>query len=320
MPLVASRGIFVSEMPSLAVIDLGSNSLKVSVMDADSQVELGRRAESVRLFQAGEEGAPLPSGAQDAALAALGRLLDFARGKGAGRIVILGTSALRESRNRQAFADRVRTETGLPLTIVSGEVEARLIAAAVRSDPAFQGHANILGFDLGGGSLEVIELRGARCVLARSFALGSVRLTNGYLRGGLGKVDELDQASIRTHLVGALQGVIPPGAAESHLIVGGGGAFAATALYLEAIGEPPVGGRLPVLRIRELKDHVCDLTMPERLKIPGLPADRADIMPAALITLCTLADMTGAEAFHLTHRGLRHGVVELMLGPSAELL
>jgi exopolyphosphatase/guanosine-5'-triphosphate,3'-diphosphate pyrophosphatase len=177
-----------------------------------------------------------------------------------------------------------------------------------------------MAFDLGGGSLEVTALRGQHYVLARSFPLGSVRMTNGYLRGGAGVVDELDQASIRTHLMGVLQTVIPANAAENYLIIGAGGAFAAVALHLEAMGEPPVGGRLPVLRIRELRDRMCALDLAARRKIPGIPADRADIMPAALITLCVLADLTGAESFHLSHYGVRHGMIELLLGPSGENL
>jgi exopolyphosphatase/guanosine-5'-triphosphate,3'-diphosphate pyrophosphatase len=208
----------------------------------------------------------------------------------------------------------------VPLTIVSGEVEARLAAAGVRADPAYQAYADILSFDLGGGSLEVSVLRGQRCVLARSFPLGSVRLTHGFLRGGNGPVDELDQLSIRTHLLASLQTVVPAGAAEKFLVIGAGGVFAAVALHLEALGEAPVGGRLPLLRIRELRDRMCATDLAGRQAIPGIPADRADIMPAALITLCVLADLTGAEAFHLSHYGVRHGMIELLLGPSGEHL
>lgn len=307
-------------MNTVAVVDLGSNSLKVSVVDAVTRSELGRRSESVRLFPAGEEGAPLSPEVQEAAIAAIGRLVEFAREKGATRIVLLGTSALRECRNRIAFGERVQAALGLPLTIISGETEARLCAAAIRGDPAFKGYPNLLAFDLGGGSLEVMVIRGERCVVARSFPLGSVRLTQGYLRGGQGAVDELDQSVVRTHVHGMLSKVIPARAAEDYLIVGAGGAFATAALAFEAMGEPSGAGGLPVRRIRELKDKVCATTLAGRNDIPGLPADRADIMPAALITLCTLADLTGAEAFHLTHRGIRHGMIELMLGPSGDLL
>jgi len=307
-------------MSAIAVVDVGSNSIKVAVVDAQDRRELGRLTESVRLQQDAQPGDPLPVEAQEEAAAAIGRLLDFARSKGATRFTVLGTSAVRECANRQAFAERVRQVTGVPLTIVSGEVEARLAGAGVRTDPAYQAYENILAFDLGGGSLEITAIRSRHFVLARSFPLGSVRLTNGYLRGGAGIIDELDQLSIRTHLLGALQSVIPAQAAENYLILGAGGAFAAVALHLEAIGEPPIGGRLPVLRIRELRDQLCALDLAGRRKVPGIPPDRADIMPAALITLCVLADLTGAEAFHLSHRGVRHGMVELMLGPSGEHL
>lgn len=307
-------------MTTIAVIDVGSNSLKVAVVDAVTNAELGRASEAVRLHPVGADAGRIPTAVQCEAAQAIGRLVTFARAQGATRVALLATSAVRESDNRQDFAQRVLAETGLPLTIVSGEVEARLAAAGIRSDPAYQGYANILAFDLGGGSLEVMALRGPQCLLARSFPLGSVRLTQGFLRGGEAVVDELDQASIRTHLLNVLGAVIPHQAAETHLIVGAGGAFAAVALHLEAMGEPPVGGRLPVLRIRALRDRLCALTAAERRQIPGIPAERADIMPAALLTLCVLAELCGAEAFHLTHRGVRHGMIELMLGPSGELL
>ncbi len=307
-------------MSAIAVVDVGSNSIKVAVVDGRDRSELGRLTESVRLQQDASAGEPLPFEAMEAGAAAIGRLLDFARSKGATRFTVLGTSAVRECANRQAFAEKIRAVTGVPLTIVSGEVEARLAGAGVRTDPAYKAYANILAFDLGGGSLEVTAIRGQHCVLARSFPLGSVRMTNGYLRGGAGAVDELDRLSIRTHLMGVLQAVIPAKAAENYLIVGAGGAFAAVALHLEAIGEAAVGGRLPVLRIRELRDQMCAMDVEARRKVAGIPADRADIMPAALITLCVLAELTGAEAFHLSHRGVRHGMVELMLGPSGEHL
>jgi exopolyphosphatase/guanosine-5'-triphosphate,3'-diphosphate pyrophosphatase len=307
-------------MSVIAVVDVGSNSIKVAVVDGSDRGELGRRTENVRLQPEGHPTDPLAAEAMASAAAAIGRLLDFSRSKGATRFTVLGTSAIRECANRQVFAELVREVTGVPLTVVSGEVEARLTGAGVRTDPAYAAYRNILTFDLGGGSLEVTAMRGSSTVLARSFPLGSVRMTNGYLRGGATVVDELDQMSIRTHLLGVLQQVIPANAAENYLIVGAGGAFAAVALHLEAIGEAPVGGRLPVLRIRGLRDQLCALDLDARRKVPGIPPERADIMPAALITLCVLADLTGAEAFHLSHRGVRHGMMELMLGPSGEHL
>jgi exopolyphosphatase/guanosine-5'-triphosphate,3'-diphosphate pyrophosphatase len=319
MASAASSSISFSDMTLLAVVDLGSNSLKVSVVEAASRREVARASEAVRIFPAALGEFTLPRETQVVAAEAVRRLVDFARGHGATDIAILGTSAVRDCANRAEFAALVRATAGVPLTIISGEVEARLVAAGVRTDPALAACAHLTIIDLGGGSLEVATVRGSQVVRARSYPLGSVRLTHGYLRGGEGVVDELDQSSIRDHLVRTLGPGLSPQSAEAGLVVGAGGVFSAVALHLEALGEPVVNGHLPVRRIRELKDKLCALPLAERRAVPGIPAERADIMPAALLTVCVLADLTGAESFHVTHRGLRHGMVELMLGPSGPL-
>ena len=307
-------------MSALAVVDIGSNSIKVSVLDRVSGRELQRASEQVRLFPATAGEVTLSPETIEAGAHAVARLVELARAQGAEQILLLGTSALRECSNRADFDARLRALTGLGLTVVSGEVEARLAADGVRSDPALAGYGHLFAFDLGGGSLEVMEVRGERCTLAKSFPLGSVRLTHSLLAGAGGPISEPAQVAFRFEVLKSLGDVIPPKVADRALIVGAGGAFSAIALYLEAIGEPPVGGRLPLLRIRELKDKLCRMQPAERLTLPGIPADRMDIMPAALMTICILADFTGAEAFHLTHRGVRHGMVRLMLGESGKHL
>jgi len=306
-------------MSTLAVVDIGSNSIKVAVLDRLSGRELLRASESVRLFPVVAGECILPADVLEAGAQAVARLVVIAREQKADPIVLLGTSALRECGNRADFDAKLRALTGLGLTLVSGEVEARLAADGVRSDPALAGYQHIFAFDLGGGSLEVMEIHGQRCTLARSFPLGSVRLTHTLLGGALGPISEPAQVAFRFDVLKSLGEVIPAQIAERALIVGAGGAFAVIGLYLEALGEPPVGGRLPLLRIRELKDKICRMTADERRSLPGIPADRLDIMPAALLTLCILADLTGADAFQVTHRGVRHGMVQLLLGESGKL-
>lgn len=305
-------------MNTLAVVDIGSNSIKVAVWDRLSGREISRAAESVRLFPAAAGDIVLSNETIEAGAQAVAKLVAVARERKADPVVLLGTSALRECVNRADFDARLRALTGLGLTVVSGEVEARLAADGVRSDPALAGYQHLFAFDLGGGSLEIMEIRGQRCTLARSFPLGSVRLTHSLLAGATGPISEPAQLAFRLEVLKVLGDVVPAKVADRALIVGAGGAFSVIGLYLEAIGEPPVGGRLPLLRIRELKDKMCRMSAVERQGLPGIPADRLDIMPAALLTLCILADLTGADAFHVTHRGVRHGMVQLLLGESGK--
>jgi exopolyphosphatase/guanosine-5'-triphosphate,3'-diphosphate pyrophosphatase len=203
--------------------------------------------------------------------------------------------------------------SGMPLTIISGEVEARLAALGVRVDPVYADYKNILAFDLGGGSLEISKLHGKQCTFARSYPLGSVRLTSQLQSRQDGVIDEAHQLNFQAIIQSQLKDAMLNEAARDSLIVGAGGAFTAIALYLESAGEAAVAGRLPALRIRELKDRICKLTTEERKKLKGIPADRIDIMPAALLTICVLADLTQAEAFYLTHHGVRQGMIQLLI-------
>jgi exopolyphosphatase/guanosine-5'-triphosphate,3'-diphosphate pyrophosphatase len=306
-------------MSLIAVIDVGSNSLKVAVFD-QQQREIARATEAVRIFPQQSGPLVITPEVMTSAVQAIQRLVDFARGKGAERIYILGTSAVRDCQNRKEFDAAIQNATGLKLIVISGEVESRLVGKAVRQDPAYREYHNLLAFDLGGGSLEVVRMQGDYCTFAQSFPLGAVRLTQEFFADSKRKMSEGTQATIRNYIQSVLGPVIPRTLAENFLMVGAGGVFSVVALYLEAVGEPPVGGRLSILRIRELKDKMCGMTLEERKQVPGVPADRADIMPVALITVCVLADLTGAEAFYLTHRGIRHGMVDLILGPSGNLI
>ena len=303
--------------PIIAVVDIGSNSLKVTVVDTTSMKELGRSSESIRLFPSGENPVKLDAEKIELGAQAVARLVKFAEVHGAQKIVLLGTSAVRECVNREDFSDKIMAVCGMPLTIISGEVEARLAAQGVRVDPVYANYRNILTFDLGGGSLEISKLHGKQCTFARSYPLGSVRLTTQLQCSQNGVIDEQHQLSFQAMIRSQLKDAQLDEAARDSLIVGAGGAFTAIALYLEALGEAPVAGRLPALRIRELKDRICKSTYEERKQLKGIPPDRIDIMPAALLTICVLADLTHAEAFHVTHHGVRHGMIQLLMAEDA---
>ena len=298
--------------PIFAVVDIGSNSLKVSVVDSRDMKELGRSTESIRLFPSGENPVRLHSEKIELGAQAVSRLVKFAQDKGAQKIVLLGTSAVRDCINHEDFSRKIEELCGMSLTIISGEVEARLAALGVRADPVFANYRNILAFDLGGGSLEISKLHGKQCTFARSYPLGSVRLTAQLQSNSDGVIDEQNQLNFQSIIRFQLKDALLNEAAQDSLIVGAGGAFTAIALYLESIGEAPVAARLPALRIRELKDRICKLTSEERKNLKGIPADRIDIMPAAMLTICVLADLTQAEAFYLTHHGVRQGMMQLM--------
>jgi len=305
-------------MRRVAVVDLGSNSLKLLVAEGPPLAEVARARAEVRIFPS--QGAALSADAILAAVDSVEQLVARARAAGAERVLVLGTSALREAPNRALLAAALRDRVGLDLSVISGETEARLGVDGILADPALAAVRGCVAFDLGGGSMQLMRVVELRCVHARSLPLGAVRMTRGFL-GDLAKpIDPHDLESLRHHALELIQPHLPAGAAREAPLVGAGGALAAVADLMQADGEPVSGGRVGVLALRNWLSRLAALDLAGRKAVPGMPEGRADILPAALVVLLALADHAGAETLQLTHNGVRHGMAQLLLGDAGDLL
>lgn len=305
-------------MRRVAVVDLGSNSLKLLVAEGPPLTEVARARAEVRIFPS--QGAALSADAIVAAVDSVEQLVARARAAGSERVLVLGTSALRDAPNRALLAAALRDRVGLDLSVISGEAEARLGVDGILADPALAAVRGCVAFDLGGGSMQLMRVVERRCVHARSLPLGAVRMTRGFL-GDLAKpIDPHDLESLRHHALELIQPHLPAGAAREAPLVGAGGALAAVADLMQADGEPVSGGRVGVLALRNWLSRLAALDLAGRKAVPGMPEGRADILPAALVVLLALADHAGAETLQLTHNGVRHGMAQLLLGDAGDLL
>lgn len=305
-------------MPRVAVIDLGSNSLKLLVAEGPPLAEVARARAEVRMFPA--RGAAIDSAALLAVADAAAELVARARASGAERVVALGTSALREAPNRALLSAALRERTGVGVSVISGETEARLGVDGMLSDPMLGAVDDCVAFDLGGGSMQLMRVLRRRCVHARSLPLGAVRLTRGFLGDATRPLDARDLESLRHHALELIQPHVPAGAARGAPLVGAGGALAALADLMGAAGEPADAGRIGLLAMRNWLARLAALDLAAREAVPGMPPGRADILPAALAVLVALADHVGAETLQLTHRGVRHGMAQLLLSDAGESL
>lgn len=160
---------------SVAVIDIGSNSVRLVVYDALTRslvtifnekalCGLGREVQSTGLL------------AQDAvtrALTALRRFRALCRIMKVGRVFAIATAACRDASNGPDFIARAERICGVPIEILSGQREARLSALGVIS--GVYKPDGIVG-DLGGGSLELIDVKGNRVSRGVTLPLGSLAL------------------------------------------------------------------------------------------------------------------------------------------------
>src|SRR5437016_2126974 len=160
---------------SVAVIDIGSNSVRlvvyetmarslITIFNEKALCGLGREVQSTGLL------------AEDAvakALMALRRFRALCRIQQVGRVFAIATAACRDAKNGPDFIASAERICGAKIEILSGPREAKLSALGVMSgvhDPD-----GIVG-DLGGGSLELIDIRGHRLRSGVTLPLGSLAL------------------------------------------------------------------------------------------------------------------------------------------------
>jgi exopolyphosphatase / guanosine-5'-triphosphate,3'-diphosphate pyrophosphatase len=159
-----------AEQP-VAIIDIGSNSVRLVVYSGAKRIPSVIFNEKV-LAGLGREVGAIGEAAQQRALAALDRFRLLVRQMGVIRTRTVATAAVREASNGAAFLARVR-RLGFEPRVLSGEEEGKRAGQGVLS--AIPDADGIVG-DLGGGSLELVDVAAGRVGRRASLPLGVLRL------------------------------------------------------------------------------------------------------------------------------------------------
>jgi exopolyphosphatase/guanosine-5'-triphosphate,3'-diphosphate pyrophosphatase len=309
-----------------AVIDLGTNTVRLLVGEPDGAGGY-RPVYAVqaitRLGQGMLAEARLQPEAVGRTLAVLARYREEAERHGASRIAVVGTSAVRRARNREAFLAQALREAGLAIRVISGEEEARLTLLGVRA-AMHLGERPFVLMDIGGGSTEFV-LADARGIQASvSTGLGSVVLTEAYLRSDppsaqeLGAVRGAVLAELARQLAGPLRTLAALRAAGDPCFVGTAGTvttLAAIDLALEAYDPDRINGhRLSRERIAELCERLAALSLARRRQLRGLEPARADVIVAGALVSLAAVDALGFPEMIVSDGGLREGILLDLLG------
>ncbi len=308
----------MNPFPSVAVIDIGSNSIKIFVAQRtstgkltslfyktlDARISAGISKAEPRL---GEEG-------MARGLAAVRELLADAARFLPSKTILVATSAVRDAANGGAFCQKIHEATGYSVRILTGAEEASLIGRGLTCDPVLAGLQNFHLFDLGGGSLECLSFENRAIKQALSLQLGCVRLTERCVKSPANAFDDESRLRVselvKEHLAKSRFAFDLPAGATS---VGTGGTLTTARCILAA----QKGARLEdtsttitVPQLRELLQLVGSVDLENRRKIPGVPFGRADVMPAALATFIALAEFGGVKEFVNSLYNLRWGIAD----------
>jgi len=308
--------VTTSSTPSVAIIDIGSNSIKILIATRSLDgriVSLKHRTIDARISVGLAKSDPrLSEEGMSRGLAAIQSLLADAASFAPARTVLVATSAVRDARNGADFVSRVHSATGQTIRILSGHEEANLIGRGLTCDPALHALRDFYVFDLGGGSLECLAFRDRHIEQAVSLQLGCVRLTEKFIADPAAPFAEPAASAIPQHTRTTVAAAGFTFSLPAHAVaIGTGGTVTTVRAILAArVGttleqtEP----RVTLAELRALLASLGPLSLAERQKIPGLPPARADVFPAALATVITLAELGGFDPFHHSLYNLRYGL------------
>ena len=296
-----------------AVIEVGANSVKFLAARKESgRVEILEDVVRVaRLAEGMKDTGLISPGAMERNAALVAEFAARAREMGA-EAVAVGAMGLRAALNAPQFIEKVRELTGLNLRVISGEEEARLsYRAAMSSLPGCGGRGAV--FDTGGGSTEVIWGEGERLLRAVSLPVGAASVTEEFFSDDPVPASALEAAAGKLKMVLGRGGVTAAGGP----VAGVGGAattLASVKLGLKEYDAGAAGGTtLNLGELGEMAKLFASRTLEERKKIPGLAPDRAGIILAGTAIVTAVLKALEADAFTVSAKGLRHGLMEELL-------
>lgn len=271
-------------MRKLAAIDIGTNSMRLMLCETEGG-RIGKRSKELMVTRIGKSVSStgvISESAMRKNIEALKYFKNKAEKFGAGQILAIATSAVRDAANREEFVHRAKTETGIGISIIDGHEEAELGIIGVMSETEDKA-ASTLVVDIGGGSTELILWSGSAVEYSISINAGAVRMTEMcisqnpicdsellLLESTIGKLFEEALGKLKNKKI-------------DKIIAIGGTATTLAAIYHQlGIYEPSIVHNT-VMDINFLKEcfrTLKGMSVKQRYEVKGLQKERADVIPA----------------------------------------
>ena len=306
----------------IAVVDIGSNSVKVLVAKMQHGVmeEIHLDAETTSLARGLPQTGKISEESMDKTLATLARFQDkfkVLREKHPTLVVkIVATAAMREASNAKEFAKKIEDVFSQSIEIISGIEEAEFaLRGAMTARPDTTPEEECLFADLGGASTEIGFSKPELMLVSTS--LGALKTHNALELGG-GPLSDATWKEAQDYVWSVLESEIPLELKEmahqkkTFIAVGGTIVMATMALGLKPFR--PACFEYKRSSLEDFADKLRKIGELERSQIPNLRRDRADILPFGIMLLTQMMKYLGQENGISTVRGLRHGLaMELLI-------
>ena len=296
----------------LAAIDIGSNSLKLAVVEAaasDSFTIISQDRERVRLGQETLQNNLLSDEAIELSSNAIARFKSIAETREVDSLTAVATASVRQAKNGDKFVNEVEKRTGVRVEVLPSLEEARLIGVAA-SQFFGQKNGSILNIDIGGGSTEISLMENGEPKKLFSMKLGAVGLTEKYLHSDPPRRKEIKK--LRNEIRFALEKPVQKIKGEKWLISSGtSGSILSLASLIGFQSENDLTDRAAVQlkRLVGLNKIMTKLTLADRTKIPVINERRAQVIIAGGYILEEIMSALDIESIDPCMYALREGVI-----------
>ncbi len=301
---------------TIAAIDIGSNSLKLAIIQAaasDSFTIILQERERVSLGRQTLQNKFLSKEAINLSADAIAKFRSIAESRKVDSIIAVATASVREAANAAEFVSEIKRRTGITVEVLSSLEEARLIGIAAAQNCNFN-KGKLLNIDIGGGSTELSLMRDAEPYKLFSMKLGAVGLTERFIASNPPKKKELD--NIAAEIASALERPLRKIKSETWQISTG---TSGTILNLAALLNFQKSGEKsekndskPVIGLKKLSalnEMLARVTLEERAKLPIISLHRAGVIVAGGLILENVMRALKIETLEPCGFALREGVL-----------
>lgn len=297
----------------IAAIDIGTNSIRCIVAEASKEGKfkiVDDEKATVRLGENLTRSGVISPEAAERAMTALGNFRKLLAALKVTIVEAVATSAVRIAANGAEVVKAMSAELGHDIRVIDGVEEAELAAASSLSNFDMSGKRYAM-IDIGGGSLEIVSAYGNHVEEYYSLDLGAVVMTERFLESDPVRPGELErlQRHIRKGLKQDLSGQRLP----AELLIGSGGTITSLGYMTMNMRRDSFASVHGYEVLRSEVVHLLAMLMRKDLKgrrtVPGLNADRADIIIAGVVLVDELMRFFGANRLVVNERGIREGLI-----------
>lgn len=294
----------------MAIIDLGSNTTRMLIIEVTRNGAYHLVEEDKGVVRLSEDMMPdgtIKEPAFRRTVAAMRLFKGVCDYHGVSKIIAVATAAVREALNQKEFLARLKAETGVDFKVLSREEEPYYGYLGVINTTDLR---DGLIMDLGGGSMEITLVKDRKMVNSTSIPYGALSLMEQFLDRDRPKDSQLKSLEVFVKL--KLNEIPWLASCQGMQLIGIGGTVRSIARINQRMTDYPFDELhnyfMDPSEVSTVYSKLKGMSLKERMDVPGLSKDRADIILAGVLAVCAVLKVIRIPVIRVSSSGLRDGL------------